>query len=219
MEGNEIMTFGEFDRLLFVCEPNEAPSYLKLLYPHDDAIIVLERIRAAVEASGLTLEQTLTTMLRELNWRPQIVAAVAMLIKRNTTCLPELWSAIFRPCWTSPQLCAVASRLDPEFLLRSRAWFDDGCQMSIESALRMSPPERHSALGPSSIAQHASKVAASLASLCELDAPSEEWLTRALQQDRVKELIANDVDHVGEIAVRWRQGMDRLLHDGSPVAS
>jgi len=75
--------------------------------------------------------------------------------------------------------------------------------MSIGSALRMFPPERHSAFGPSSVAEHVSKVAASLASLCELDAPPEEWLVGVLQQDRVNELLAKDVDVKGWLDCCW----------------
>lgn len=205
------MTFGEFDQLLFKKQPGTIGSYLRLLNPRADAITVIDEIRGAIAASGPELHQSLTAMLRELNWRPQIVAATAMLIDRDVECLPELWRAIYRPCWVSPQLTAVASRLDPNFLYRAKVWFEGGCQMQIDEALRLTAADRHSALGPSSLNEHAAKVAASLAGLCWLDAPTAKWLVQLLKEEWLRELMRRDLANCGEIAVRWRLSMDQLL--------
>src|ERR1700691_4459567 len=52
--------------------------------------------------------------LNESNWRPHLVSAVAIaLLPDNPKTIRQLWAAIDRDSWVTPQLAAVAFLRDP----------------------------------------------------------------------------------------------------------
>jgi hypothetical protein len=202
--------FGDFGPL-FERGPASVPGYLLLLGVRDDTPVAIDQIETAIEASGEQLGQQVVQMLRDLNWRPQLVAAATMLVGRLIGHLPELWSALGRPCWTSPQLAAVASRLDPDFLSNARMRLEVGCKMDVQEALAMSPIARHSALGPTSLDAHSNKLISALTALCSTEEAAEGWLPDIVARPEISHALELDTDHAGSIAVRWRTGMDNLL--------
>lgn len=188
------------------------PGYLLLLGVRDDTAIAIAQIETAIELSGEQLGPQVVEMLRDLNWRPQLVAATTMLVGRLVEHLPELWSALDRPCWTSPQLAAVASRIDPGFLPKARTRLESGCSMDVSEALEMSPIARHSALGPTSLSTHSTKMVSALAALCSTEEAAQGWLPALVARPEISEALELDTDHAGSIAIRWRTGMDGLLN-------
>ena len=84
--------------------------YLELLSVMPDARHAVAAIREAGRQSGPHLDAEIVALLTELNWRPQLVGGVAVLVfGANDERLSALWAALGRPCWVSPQLAAVAS--------------------------------------------------------------------------------------------------------------
>lgn len=69
-------------------------------------------------------------MLADFNWRPNLVAATAVIRARMMTgvVVKSLWTAIDRPSWVSPQLAVAASIVDPRF--------SDGARARIAAAAR-----------------------------------------------------------------------------------
>jgi len=207
--------FGNFDPL-FGPRPGAVPGYLMLLGVREDTAVAIGDIRVAIASSGSDVGQRVEQMLGDLDWRPQLVAATAILVGDLTDLLPALWSALDRPCWTSPQLAAVASLIDASFLTKAKMRLEDGCKMDVRDAAAMTPIERHSALGPTSVAAHSPKLMSALAALCSLDDAAEHWLSELISRPDIKEALELDKDHAGAIAVRWRRGISDLLgHRGS----
>lgn len=64
-----------------------------------------------------------SAMLADFNWRPNLVAATAVIRARMMTgvVVRAVWTAIDRPSWVSPQLAVAASIIDPRFADGARA--------------------------------------------------------------------------------------------------
>jgi len=70
---------------------------------------------------------------------------------------------------------------------------------------------RHSAMGPGSITSGSNKLLSALMRLCERRPSASVWLTPYLEAEDIRQMIASDVDHGGDIAERWLEGMLGLL--------
>nr|WP_295889880.1 hypothetical protein [uncultured Devosia sp.] len=174
-------------------------------------MVAIDQIETAIAASGEHLASQVTKMLRNLNWRPQLVAAATILTGRLAGELPELWAALDRPCWTSPQLAAVASRVDSRFLQHALTRIELGGRMEANEAADMSPIARLSALGPASLEGHSSKLISSLVALCATEEAAKAWLPELLSRQYLQQVIESDTDKAGSIAIHWRARMDHLL--------
>ncbi|MEG3146865.1 hypothetical protein U1839_19620 [Sphingomonas sp. RT2P30] len=202
--------YEQFDPLFEPC-PATVPGYLVLLNLHTDAPAIVEQVRSAVEAAGRDADRLIMSMLSNQNWRVQLVGATAALIAQSQSSVEALWSALDRPCWTSPQLAAVASRMDRDFLAHARPRLESGCQMQADGMAEMSMLERHSAQGPQSLLGHSAKLAAALAALCASEGAADPWITGLLSRPDLKSVIEADVDDAASIALDWRDQMDRLI--------
>jgi hypothetical protein len=106
------------------------PGYLVLLNLASpiEVQIVLERIERALLADDAP--DAVAAMLRDLNWRPQLVAGVSMLLAsagdplRDPAMIALLWDAIDGDSWVVPQLVAVAALVDPDFGAHARERVD-----------------------------------------------------------------------------------------------
>jgi len=206
--------FDEF-HVLFEPGPATVPGYLVLLNLRDHAPAVIDQLRQAIDACGDRLGELIEQMLASPNWRPQLLGASALRISRGAQNIEALWSALDRPCWTSPQLAAVASRIDPDFLPHARARLEQGCPMNVSNAMGMSPLERHSALGPGSLTAHSAKSASALAALCAADGKADSGLDALLSGPKLRSLVDQDIDQSGSIALSWREKMDSLIAESS----
>ncbi len=207
-----MQTFGKFTSL-FTASEGDVPAYLKLLGAHDDASSAIDLIKTAIEDSGDDVGKEIGDLFQRQNWRPQLVAASAMLAGKLYRELPLLWAALDQPCWTSPQLAAVASRLDSSFLQQARIRLEAECVMNMEEALTMTPVQRHSALGPTSFDGHSAKVIVTYVTLCSEEKDAETWLPQLVTQPHIQRALELNIDKAGDIALRWRNNMDKLLAD------
>jgi len=207
MPGVAFDEFGPF-RALF----GESGGYLSLLHISAHSVNSILKLRTVVAECGDQLDHYLGVLLAEQNWRPQLVAAAALVVADAPgNAIRALWAALDRPCWTSPQLAAAASRVDRAFLVEARKRLARRCRLQISADSSMNWLERHSAIGPQSFDGHSAKLFAALAVLCQRDPDSEAWLTALLEEEDARKLLANDGDRGGEIAVRWLSGLEALL--------
>jgi hypothetical protein len=200
---------------LFERGPVRVPAYLVLLNLHgDDTPAIVNQLREAVAASGDKVEELIARMLATPNWRVQLIGAAALLIAGSSNGIKALWAALDRPCWTSPQLAAVASRIDPAFLAEARLRLECGCRQDVAEVAEMPWPARHSALGPLSLDSHSAKLASALAGLCAREGGASSWLPDLMARPELQALIDLDVDQAASIALHWRDEIDRLITEG-----
>lgn len=204
--------FASFTPLFERSPQARVPRYLLLLNIAPDAREAVDEIRRAVTASGERLDSEIAALLRERNWRSQLVGAVATLVAGGGDArIDALWSAVDRPSWISPQLVATASLLDPAFDARARERLDRHRALDAKDASGTPWPERHSALGPGSIAEHSAKVVGSLLRMCELRPSASEWIASYSSDATLRAFIATDVDHGGDIAEEWSRAIAPMI--------
>lgn len=195
--------------------PSGVPAHLQLLNLGPRAVEAVDAVRDATMRSGERLDVEIAALLAESNWRPQLVGAVAVLVANaNDVRLTALWSAIDRPCWSSPQLVAVASFADAAFDARARARLDRRGALDARETASMPWPLRHSALGPGSIADHAAKTLSALFRVCELRAGTSDWFASYAASEQLRAILASDTDRGGEIAERWALAAARIILGG-----
>lgn len=207
--------FGPFQPAFGLGEPS-APGYLCLLHAGDpdETRFVVDRIRVALDGSGR--DAALHALLRDVNWRPHLVAAVALLLIEDPgPFLADLWAAVRAGSWVTPQLLAVAAVRDPDFLKLAAAREAEGFEVRPPSGLP--PPERHSATGPASGPQRSAKELSAFVALCDATSQGAAWAARVRADPELQRLLAADVDRGGDIATRWLAGVRRILHpQGDP---
>lgn len=204
--------FGTFAPV-FAPNPGDVPRYLKLLNLGPGAADVLRLLEQVIADSGEAFDLTVVSLLEQANWRPQLVGSAAMMIGRpSAASVAALWSALDRPCWTSPQLAAAASRVDPAFPEQARLRLERRCLLDTKAASKMSPIERHVSLGPASGYGHSAKLIAALTALLRQAAGGLPWLDELLAEPDVAQLLGEDVDDSGGIATSWLASFDKLRH-------
>lgn len=201
------MDWAEFTPL-FEPPAGQVGGYLNLLNLHIDAESAIALIRAAIAASGSRLPERIEMLLSQPNWRPQLVGAAALFVGGEPQCLDALWSALDRPCWTSPQLAATAAHIDPDFEARAKLRIEQGCPMDWSAMLPKSMLERHSAQGPAGADGQSAKLLAVLLTLCGRREPEPVWLASLRNMPTVQALVRRDLDGSGDIALRWAARME-----------
>ncbi len=170
----------------------------------------------SAEASGRTIkrirkvalrsrnESSIVDLLRDRDWRPHLVGAVAMLYAPTERTQDQAWSALDHGSWVTPQLAAVLSKVDPAFTSKAKDRLSEGCRLHIHPDYSISDAAaKHSAQGPAWDRGRSAKAAASLLALLPPDDAAEFAEDRSLQA-----LLADDIDNSGDLAVRW---LDRFL--------
>ncbi len=152
------------------------PGYLPLLHldPEDECLVVFGRVQRALAAPDS--DDGIRALLADPNWRPHLVAAVALSLRGTADGATEqLWAAMDGGSWVTPQLAAVAKSLDPDFESNAKRRIAD-------------PTARSSKM---------------LASLVALLVPEPAWLDEALQREDVQGAMSSDVDNGAGLASRW----------------
>jgi hypothetical protein len=195
--------FPSFETLFVMNDVAKVPLYLPLLHVSDDASLAVTEIKRCVRQSGPNLTVELTEMFIQPDWRPHLVAAVALLADAATDeQINLLWDAISRPSWVSPQLAASASLIDPRFHERARLMIERRCLLIDERLIGIGALERHVALGPLPNELHSAKILSALMVLCSLKG-EPAWLLTLNSASDIRTILASDEDGGGEIAVQW----------------
>jgi hypothetical protein len=197
------MPLSEFGPFASVFQRGEldVPGHLELLHLHDDgAQVVISRIEQALAIMDPT--PSIRALLGSPNWRPHLVAAIAMLLQEGPPCcIDALWGAIDAGSWVTPQLVVAAMFLDTGFSTAARTRVADGCV--IRPPVAMSPADQHSATEPSGTAVHSAKLTASLLAVSAHVPALSSWRASISDDREVQELLARDIDHSDRIATDW----------------
>lgn len=184
---------------------------LSLMTP-SETLVVIDRIRVGLDDPGR--DAALHALLGDADWRPHLVAAVALLlIDDPRPFLPDLWSAVRSGSWVSPQLLAVAAVRDPCFPNMAAARETEGFEVRPPSGL--TPAERHSATGPASVPRRSAKELSAFLALCDATSHGAAWAAHVRGDAELQRLLAADVDRGGDIATRWLAGVRQILHPQS----
>lgn len=164
-------------------------AYLALLQVGPETAGALSAIRAAVDRSGSSVHAELAAMLGADNWRPHVIGAVVMLmLPPSPERIATLWNALDRRSGARPQMAAAAAATDPDFALAARA--------------------RLEGVG---LSEHSRKLVSVLVALCGRLPATRVWLEPLRHRTDIRLLLKADVHRHGEAAVRWLDGMTRLL--------
>jgi hypothetical protein len=194
---------------MFTPPPGRDGSYLDLLNLGRGAAAAIRKLRDILDAKRFRMSE-IDALLADVDWRPQLVAAVALAIDPATqTAIPSLWSALGDGSWVAPQLAAVLSISDPEFEENARQRIDGLCRIEGSRWLAIGVPA--SEAGPGSINSHSAKALAALIALCEQRREWHEWLHTLTDRADVKEALAKDFDGGGSIAIRWLKSLQEIL--------
>lgn len=205
--------FGAF-KPLFESSDGHVPGYLSLLNLQIGADRAVRQLRRALRDSGANRESSIVALLSdETGWRPQLVGAAAMVAgSTSSKCIDVLWEALDHICWTSPQLAAAASRVDPDFSTKARSRLEGRCRVMpfAKMVARLPPSAERDGLAQG----HSSpKLMAALVALCERELRPDDWLNQLIEAPDVVRLLSEDRDGGGEIALNWLKLLDdALLH-------
>lgn len=96
-------------------------EYLELLGLHSSVAAqnALSCVESALQHGDS--ERWIAALPRDMNWRPNLVGAVALLLDPTAADAGLLWEAIDRGSWVVPQVVIAAAIVDPRFRERIRA--------------------------------------------------------------------------------------------------
>ncbi len=201
--------FGPFEPAFGLGEPS-APGYLCLLNATnpDETRFVFDRIRVALGDPGR--DGALRSLLGQPNWRPHLVAAVALLLIDDPgPFLADLWSAVRAGSWVTPQLVAVAAVRDPGFI--AMAAVREAERFEVRPPLGMTAAQRHSATGPESVPRRSAKELSAFVALCDATSQGADWAARVRADPQLQQVLATDTDGGGRIATRWLARVRQVL--------
>jgi hypothetical protein len=205
--------FGPF-QVAFRAQTGSVAHYLRLLNLGQGAAESINAVRRAAGRRGA--ERRVIDMLRDRNWRPHLVAIVAAFETRPTDALAECWRALDRGSWVAPQIAAVLSIIDADFLSNSLVRLRAGCPLVLDStdefdsrvlALASQEPGRPDF--------QTAKNSASLLALLALDHRDDEGVLSLTSDAVLADLIRRDVDKSAEICIGWRTRFVSLWTGGS----
>ncbi len=191
--------FGRFEPIF-----ENAHGYLALLHLGGaDARQRVADVKACCNADPDPLPD-IRLLLAEANWRPHLVAAMAVWFSGyHSETVELLWRRVDRGSWVTPQICATLSVIDPDFPDNARSRLEAGCPLDTSELLAMTAMERHSAAGPAGSVHRSAKTANSLIHLVRMRAPTEKWIAELENSSDLQKLIAEDFDHADAIAEHW----------------
>jgi hypothetical protein len=199
-----LAAFGPF---AVVFEPirDDRTPYLSLLHLHHErSLDVVRAIRDAVATPNSA--SCVLTLLRDVNWRPHLVGAIATYFDTTNDAITQMWAALDAGSWVTPQLAGILSKCDSDFSGKAISRLANCCPLSGDPEYSMeSPIERHSAQGPAGSHHRSSKSAASLFALL----PANDSAQFASNDD-LQTLIADDFDGSADIAASWLESFLEL---------
>jgi hypothetical protein len=182
----------------------DAHHYLELLHlSFDDAPLSVELVRDCCRTVANPYPD-ICRLLEGLDWRPHLVAAVAVIVSGyHSEAVECLWRRFDTGSWVTPQIGVALYLVDPDFAAQSRIRLDAGCPVDLPDLMPITDLERHSGVGPGSEVQMSAKAAATLLHLLAMISPVPNWLEGLHASEGIRELLARDVDAADMIADKW----------------
>lgn len=187
------------------------PGYLPLL--NLSSREANHAVFSVVECCRVTPDpyQEIGRLLGEPNWRPHIVAAVALsVLGYDERAFIKLWAAFDAGSWVTPQLAVAAYLRDPSFSDNARRRIESRCPVNPSRLISMTPLERHTSTGPAEVLHRSAKAAASLVRLLSLKEQAE-WLTTELSSPDLTALLSEDIDQAAQITQEWLANLKAVL--------
>jgi hypothetical protein len=130
-DGGQMSKFGPFSSAF-----GSYPGYLAFLRMSTDCQVVIDRVEDSIgNARGIEegragLAVWMARLFEEVNWRPHLVGAIALLLGAGRAAeIGALWRAIDRGSWVGPQLVVTAYFRDPEFASAARTRIAGRCPL------------------------------------------------------------------------------------------
>ena len=192
-------------------------GYLSLLNLHPDPLDVIARIESVVH-SHPDYRRYVASMLAEENWRPHLVACIAVLVSPDKTSFgTALWGALDSGSWVAPQLAVTLRHCDPSFVAEAKRRIAAGCPVTVPH-IKVGLL-RHVTTGPASPIERSSKNMAALLRLLGTLPAEQEWAQETEKTIEVQEVLRSDRDRSGDIALQWDTKLTELLAlRGRPLA-
>lgn len=193
-----LKAFGPF-AIVFEPMGYDTTPYLTLLHLHDQrSSDVIRTIRDLATDDSVT---HVVTLLRDDNWRPHLIGAIAAFYKTTTEAVAQLWRAVDAGSWVTPQLTGILSRIDNEFTSKAVVRLMKLCPIIDDPEYSIqSPLEKHSAQGPAGSNHRSAKSATSLLALLD-----ENEIAQFYANENLHALIRNDYDGSADIAISWME--------------
>lgn len=187
------------------------PLHLPLLHISAGAGEAIEAITKACSMSPDPMAE-IRSLLADVNWRPNLVGAVATLVHRyDGRIVEELWGAFDGGSWVSPQLAVVAACIDDGFVARATSRIEARCDGTEPRVNVLSPAEKHSAGGPEGDFGRRCKGLAALLWICRARQETSQWADERTAEPDIARMLASDIDHADGICQGWAVGLRPLL--------
>lgn len=189
----------------------ESPhGYLALLnLSAEDSIDAVRLVRQCAVAD--VDRSAILELLRDLNWRPTLVAAVAAtFLPPDSRIIDALWHRFDSGSWVVPQIAVVLSEVDPAFQAQARRRLEAHCPLDSTELRALTMIERHSAAGPAGGSERSAKAASALEDIVAAISPQPVWLVPIIATSEHQALVASDVDAGGSIARHWGERFTQI---------
>lgn len=196
--------FGSFKQVFE--EDHHYLSLLNLIDPEGRKAI--EAVKEAVSKSA-DIEKELLQLLADTNWRCHLPAIVSIaFIRPSEFLIRQIWNTFDSGSWVSPQIAAVLFLYDPLFLSRAEQRLLHQCPVANPPDYA-SPIHKHTEAGPADSYGRSCKAASALATLVRKTNDLE--ILRLVDREEVTCMIADDIDHGGEIAEKWLEKFKSII--------
>ncbi len=187
-----------------------AHGYLALL--HLSAEDSTDAVRLVRQCAVADIDRSATLgLLRDLNWRPTLVAAVAAaFLPPDSRIADALWHRFDSGSWVVPQIAIVLSAIDPDFQTQARRRLEAHCPLDSTDLRALTMIERHSAAGPAGGTERSAKAASALENIVAAIFPQPVWLAPIVATSEHQALVASDIDAGGGIAQRWGERFTQI---------
>jgi hypothetical protein len=200
--------FGTFEPVF-----ESALGYLALLHLGDDDAPKAVKLVTDCCRKVANPYSDICRLLADQNWRPHLVAAVAVIVSRHDSeYTRSLWHRLDTGSSVTPQIGAALYLVDRDFGAQSRTRLEAGCPIDVSDLLTMTGPERHSAAGSSGTVNRSAKAAATLLQLLRISSPIPSWMERVSESENLGALLAQDIDGSAAIADGWLHRIKEITH-------
>ena len=201
----------DFEPMFKVSKDFSLPPYLMLLNLNRESIPAMNLLKR-ITSQDIDLTDQIVALLADMNWRPHLIAAIAMALGSSSPkSVEKLWQTFDSGSWVSPQLAAVASITDKDFSNNAKKRIENSCPINSERLDSTDWLTRHTAAGPESVDGHSSKALAALVALCGQEEEFTQWFEALANRETIQQAIKKDDSDSGRIAIQWLQQLDSLV--------